>query len=278
MSLLSDARSLMATGASMPGDLLEDSRKRIGAAAIAIASIWLVILLLIELAGRFFSAALPNIDAIWPEPGRYFAIAGVLSAAGVAYVARRVGPRSHWLRDVAALLTIGTCLMLALLEAWVPIKQPGRLSWVCIIILLYPLIVTDSPRRTLVVSIAAATTVPLAFFVARLSRRRHAATRLFGPDGGPPALPLRRHRRRARAPDSPPRPGGEARQGNRRLPARRPARRRGDGAGVPCHAPAARASGGAEADPVRRASRASAPRRPAWRWSGSAERRPRRPR
>ncbi len=167
MSLLSDARSLLAAGASLPGDLLEDSRKRIGVAAMAIAAIWLVILVLIEIAGRFFSAGLPNITAVWPEPGRYFTLLGIVAALGVAVVAQRVGPRSHWLRDVAALLMVGTCLMLALLEAWVPIKQPGRLSWVCVIILLYPLIVTDSPRRTLVVALAAATTVPLALFVAR---------------------------------------------------------------------------------------------------------------
>ena len=167
MSLFTGARSLLASGASLPGDVLEDSRKRIGVAAMSIAAIWLVILLMIELAGRFFSASLPNIAAVWPEPGRYFAIVGILAATGVAVVARRVGPRSHWLRDVAALLMVGTCLMLALLEAWVPIKQPGRLSWVCIIILLYPLIVTDSPRRTLFVSLAAASTVPLALWVAR---------------------------------------------------------------------------------------------------------------
>jgi len=165
MSLLSDARSLLATGAGLPGDLLEDARKRIGVAAIAIASIWLVIFLMIEIAGRFFSTVLPNIGAIWPDPGRYFAIAGVLAAAGVALVARRAGARSHWLRDLAAALMIATCLMLALLEAWVPISQPGRLSWVCIVILLYPLIVTDAPRRTLIVSLMAASTVPLALFV-----------------------------------------------------------------------------------------------------------------
>ena len=165
MSLLSDARSLLATGAGLPGDLLEDARKRIGVAAIAIASIWLVIFLMIEIAGRFFPASLPNIALIWPEPGRYFAIAGVLAAAGVALVARRAGSRSHWLRDLAAALMIATCLMLALLEAWVPISQPGRLSWVCIVILLYPLIVTDAPRRTLIVSLMAASTVPLALFV-----------------------------------------------------------------------------------------------------------------
>jgi eukaryotic-like serine/threonine-protein kinase len=63
---------------------------------------------------------------------------------------------------------VGTCLMLAILEAWVPITQPGRLSWVCVIILLYPLIVADSPRRTLFVSLSAATTVPVALSLARV--------------------------------------------------------------------------------------------------------------
>jgi serine/threonine protein kinase len=167
VSLFSDARSPVASGASLPGDLLEDSRKRIGAAALSIAAIWLVILLMIEGAGRFLSGVLPHVAAIWPVPGRYFAIVGLVAAAGVALVARRVGPKSHWLRDVAVLLTVGTCLLLALLEAWVPIRQPGRLSWVCVLILLYPLIVTDSPRRTLFVSLAAASTVPLALFLAR---------------------------------------------------------------------------------------------------------------
>lgn len=167
MSLLTGARSLLASGASLPGDLLEDARKRIGVAAMSIAAIWLIILAMIELAGRWFSATLPNISAVWPEPGRYFTITGIVVASVVAVVARRVGPKSHWLRDVAVLLMVGTCLMLAILEAWVPITQPGRLSWTCVIILLYPLIVADSPRRTLFVSLSAATTVPVALFLAR---------------------------------------------------------------------------------------------------------------
>lgn len=128
MSLLTGARSLLASGASLPGDLMEDSRKRIGVAAMSVAAIWLIILGMIELAGRWFSASLPNISAVWPEPGRYFTITGIVVASVVALVARRVGPKSHWLRDVAVLLMVGTCLMLAILEAWVPITQPGRLS------------------------------------------------------------------------------------------------------------------------------------------------------
>jgi len=168
MSPPTGQRSLLASSAFLPDDLLEDARKRIGVAGAVIAAIWCIILALIGVAGRFFSDLLPNMDAIWPQPGRYFALIGMLGGAGLFLVARRVGPRSHWLRDAAALLMVGTCLMLAILESRVPITQPGRLSWVNVIILLYPLIVTESPRRTLVVSLLAALTVPIALGLAWL--------------------------------------------------------------------------------------------------------------
>lgn len=167
MSLLTGARSLLASGASLPGDVLEDSRKRIGVAALVIAAIWFLILLLIGIAGRYFAASVPNIDAAWPRPGRPFALIGILGGVGLALLARRLGPRSHWLRDATALLMITTCLMLAILESRFPITQPGRLSWVNVIILLYPLIVTDSPRRTMVVSLMAALSVPTSLLLAR---------------------------------------------------------------------------------------------------------------
>jgi hypothetical protein len=150
MSRPSEPRSLLASSSVLPDDLLEEARKRIGVAGLVIAAIWFVIIVFIGIAGRFFASALPNVEATWPEPGRYFAITGILAGLGLAFVARRVGPRSHWLRDAAALLMVGTCLMLAILESRVPVTQPGRLSWVNVVILLYPLIVAESPRRTLV--------------------------------------------------------------------------------------------------------------------------------
>ncbi|MEZ4412697.1 MAG: serine/threonine-protein kinase [Gemmatimonadales bacterium] len=168
MNSATGSRSVLASTSFLPNDLLEDARKRIGVAGVVIAAIWLVIIVFLGIAGRFFASALPNLDATWPEPGRYFAITGILGGLGLAFVARRVGPRSHWLRDAAALLMVGTCLMLAILESRITITQPGRLSWVNVIILLYPLIVPESPRRTLVVSLLAAFTVPVSLVLASL--------------------------------------------------------------------------------------------------------------
>jgi hypothetical protein len=161
-------RSLLASSTFLPDDLLDDARKRIGAAGVVIAAIWFVLFTIIEVGVRFFRSEVPNLDAIWPEPGRYFALAGMLAGVGLAILAGRLGPRSHWLRDAAALLMVGTCLMLAILESRASITQPGRLSWVTAIILLYPLIVSETPRRTLVVSLAAAFTVPAALALAWL--------------------------------------------------------------------------------------------------------------
>jgi len=168
MTNSSQGKSILATAALLPDDMLEDTRKRIGVAALVVAGIWLVIMLMVGLAWRLFSSAAPNVDAAWPVPGRAFALIGIVSGVGLALLARRVGPRSHWLRDATALLMVGTCLMLAILESRFPITQPGRLSWVNLIILLYPLIVTDTPRRTLIVSFAAALTVPASLVLARL--------------------------------------------------------------------------------------------------------------
>jgi len=167
VSQSSQGRSILAAATVLPDDLLEDTRKRIVVASLAIAAIWLLILGVLEVAGRFYRDIVPTIDATWPVPVRYFALIGIGTGLGLAFLANRLGPRSHWLRDATAVLMVGTCLMLALLEFRVPITQPGRLSWVCLIILLYPLIVADSPRRTLIVSLAAAAMVPLAFAVAR---------------------------------------------------------------------------------------------------------------
>jgi len=89
MSLLTGARSLLASGASLPGDVLEDSRKRIGVAAISIAAIWLVIL-----AGSGVISAIRGNPAGWRRAGLATALLGVFALgywahlrAGAPYIA-----------------------------------------------------------------------------------------------------------------------------------------------------------------------------------------------
>ena len=54
------------------------------------------------------------------------------------------------------------CLLMSILTQWVPVPMGPRVSWVCIAILIYPAIVPNTPRKTLVTSLLAASTEPLA--------------------------------------------------------------------------------------------------------------------
>ena len=148
---------------------LEDSRKRVRVAAFALGAIWVVILLLVEVVGRFPGQGVgTSVAQLWPVPGRYLAMAGLALALGLAFAADRLASRPSLVRDLGLIVMVATCALLAVFETWAPVRAPGRLSWVCLIILLYPSIATDSPGRTLATSLAAATTVPAALCYAWL--------------------------------------------------------------------------------------------------------------
>jgi eukaryotic-like serine/threonine-protein kinase len=160
---------LLGSSGGPTADELEDSRKRVRVAGFALGAIWLVILLLVEVAGRLMGGGLgESIARLWPVPGRYITLVGLALALALALAAGRVGSRPRLLRDLGLVVMVAACGLLALLETWGPVRSPGRLSWVCLIILLYPSIASDSPGRTLLTSLAAAATVPAAVLFASL--------------------------------------------------------------------------------------------------------------
>jgi serine/threonine-protein kinase len=146
----------------------DDARKRVRVAAFALGAVWVVILLLIDVAGSALGEGVgQSIAHLWPLPGRYLTLAG-LTALVLALATDRLKSRPRVLRDLGLVVMVATCGLLAVLETWAPVRAPGRLSWVCLIILLYPSIAADSPGRTLAASLAAAATVPAAVIYAWL--------------------------------------------------------------------------------------------------------------
>jgi hypothetical protein len=148
---------------------LEDSRKRVRVAAFALGAVWVVILLILDVAGSVLGQGVgQSIAQLWPMPGRYLTLAGLALALVLALATDRLRSRPRILRDLGLVVMVATCGLLAVLETWAPVRAPGRLSWVCLIILLYPSIAADSPGRTLAASLAAAATVPAAVIYAAL--------------------------------------------------------------------------------------------------------------
>jgi len=60
------------------------------------------------------------------------------------------------------------CLLIAILSQWAPVPISPRVSWVCIPILFYPAIVPNTPRRTLITSLLAASMEPVALGLSHL--------------------------------------------------------------------------------------------------------------
>ena len=146
---------------------LEDSQRRVRVAAFALGAVWVVFLLVVDVVGRFLGGGPgTSVAQLWPVPGRYLALAGLVLALGLVLATDRLASRPRLVRDLGLIVMVATCGLLAVFETWAPVGAPGRLSWVCLIILLYPSIAADSPGRTLATSLAAAATVPGALFYA----------------------------------------------------------------------------------------------------------------
>jgi serine/threonine-protein kinase len=109
------------------------------------------------------------LETVWPYPALPVAVVGLVAALLLVYLARRLHPNPKLLLDVSAGFQIVTCFLVAILVQWVPpqIITP-RISWLCLLILAYPAIVPTSPGRTLWVSLLAASTEPVALWIADL--------------------------------------------------------------------------------------------------------------
>ncbi|MFN8648246.1 MAG: serine/threonine-protein kinase [Gemmatimonadales bacterium] len=155
---------VLGTGASaqsLPGDLLLQTCRRVYAVGVVSGGLWTVSLavnlLMDRVGGR--PAAL---GAIWPWPGAPIALTGIALASVLAMLARQLRHRPQLLLDLSAGFLVLNCLLTGILTQWLPPVVSPRVSWLCILILIYPAIVPMTPRRTLAVASLAASMEPLA--------------------------------------------------------------------------------------------------------------------
>ena len=156
-----------ASSTSLPGDLLLETCRRVRALGVVSAGLWafsiLVNAILAPLLGR------PAIlDQVWPWPALHVAGFGLLLAVGFTAVAVRMAGRPEQLVDASAGFFLLNCFLAAVLTQWVPPPITPRLSWLAVLVLIYPAIVPLSPRRTLLISLAAATMDPIGLGIAVL--------------------------------------------------------------------------------------------------------------
>ena len=139
--------------------------RRVGIVGIVFGSIWAFMTLMNNFVIRLLSN---QMDTLYPFPGNVLGAAGVASSAVMVYLARRIGHKPGLLIDAGSGYLVLQCLLISILTHWIPVPLVPRVSWVCIAILIYPAIVPNTPGKTLVVSLLAASTEPVAIALSML--------------------------------------------------------------------------------------------------------------
>jgi serine/threonine-protein kinase len=150
----------------MPSDMLGQSCRRVAIVGLVFASIWALAIFMNMVVARWFGE-MGFMREVWPFPGLIVASLGIASSLLLTVLAGRLSGKPV-LVDVGSGYLVLQCLLISILDQWAPAPISPRVSWVCIPILFYPAIVPNTPRRTLVTSLLAASTAPLALWLNHL--------------------------------------------------------------------------------------------------------------
>jgi hypothetical protein len=147
-------------GQSLPSEMLGQTCRRVGTVGIVFASLWAITIFMNIFVARWLGE-MAFMQEIWPFPGLLVAIIGIASSLVMTALAWRLSGKPILL-DLGSGYLVLQCLLISILSQWAPVPISPRVSWVVIPILFYPAIVPNTPRKTLVTSLLAASMEPLA--------------------------------------------------------------------------------------------------------------------
>jgi eukaryotic-like serine/threonine-protein kinase len=149
----------------LPGDLLRQTCKRIGIVALVFALMWFLGFFVNLIVVRIIPGDMPRVPH-WPVPGAVILGIGLAMSLTMMLIAGKLHDRPSFLLNVGLVFEVLTAFLLALLTQWQPQLVPLRISWVSVIILVYPAIVPNTPGKTFAAAFAAASMEVLAFGIA----------------------------------------------------------------------------------------------------------------
>ena len=153
---------------SLPTELLSQSCRRVGMASLAFASLWAFGLFLANTATQFIDTPMLPSDRPWPMPGSAIAATGIVLSVAMMFLAARLHDRPKLLLDLGLGFEVVTAFLIGLLQWWIPPTVPSELSWIAIVILVYPSIAPNTPHKIFIASLLAASMDPLGLAIANL--------------------------------------------------------------------------------------------------------------
>jgi eukaryotic-like serine/threonine-protein kinase len=152
----------------LPDDLLREATQRLGILALVWAGLFVMGLVLNHIVAPLLDMAMEDLIPWGPTADTV----GVISIAVSIWLwryTRRLTCNPRLALDIALGYEVLLALGIGIVNQWEPMRLlAGRLSWLCVLILIFPMIVPNTPRKTLIVSLIAATMDPVGILVAHL--------------------------------------------------------------------------------------------------------------
>lgn len=150
----------------LPDDLALEAAGRLRIACLVFGTLWAVTLVVNHLVAPYLG--LPADQVIpWPPIADALAVCSIAVSLIVYRLAPRAASIGGRLFTVAIAYEVATAFAVAVINQWQPQVLAGRLSWLCVLILIFPSIVPGPPRTVLFGSLLAASMDPVGLLMAQ---------------------------------------------------------------------------------------------------------------
>jgi eukaryotic-like serine/threonine-protein kinase len=150
----------------LPEDLAQDSARRLRTACLVFTGLWTILLAVNHLITPRLGLAAERVVP-WPPVADAVALGCVVLSLVVYRLAPAASARARTLLAVALGYETAVGFGIGLINQWEPQELAGRLSWLCVLILVFPTIVPGPPRAILGASLVVASMDPLGLAIAR---------------------------------------------------------------------------------------------------------------
>jgi serine/threonine-protein kinase len=139
-------------------EVSDDAARRLGIYCLIWLGLWSFGLFMNNVLAPLLSPDRP-IDDAWPIPGNPAAAIVIVASAALFLFTRRSDVSAQTLLDLGLVYEVALALGIGLVNQWTP--NVTGLSWICVLVVLHPLVVPNTSGKTLVAALVAASMDPL---------------------------------------------------------------------------------------------------------------------
>jgi eukaryotic-like serine/threonine-protein kinase len=153
-------------GEPLPDDLAIEAARRLRVACLALATLWLIVPLMNHLVTPHLKLGADQVVP-WSPMADALAIGCLLLSLVVYWIAPRAASIPGRLFNVAIVYQVAVGFAAGIINQWQPLALAGRLSWLCVLILIFPMLVPGPPRKVLLASLLTASMDPVGLLIAQ---------------------------------------------------------------------------------------------------------------